>query len=99
MNIENVIAKTLVAKALERGWLVTVHDGEEVALRRSNDAAAIWGAMRSTDEDNLIFFAQDGETRLGWVWLIWGNGEDLISDYTDKPEIAALVKDVDPALS
>ncbi len=99
MNIENVIAKTLVRKALSRGWLITVHDGEEVALRRSGDFDAIWKAMQSTDEDNLIFFKADGETRIGWVWLIWGNGEDLISDHTAKAEIDELVAEVNGELS
>lgn len=90
--VENYIASSLIRRALARNWTVTVNDGEEFVLHKSHDEHAIWDAMRSTDEDYLIFY--DGEHRIGFVWLIWGNDEDLISDHTANPEIDTLVDEV-----
>lgn len=73
-------AATLVTHALEQGYAVSVHDGEEYVLRKSTDFAAIWQAMGSTDADTLQLY-RDGRSA-GWVLLIWCNGVDVISDYT-----------------
>lgn len=89
---ERALARTLVRKALARGYTVSVNDGEETVLMQSADERAIIAAMGSTDADTLIF-ALNGR-RLGWVWLIYGNGEDLISDHTDREEVNSLVNEV-----
>lgn len=83
------IAKALVRRALKMGCLITVHDGEEATLKTSQDEKAIFAAMNSTDSDTLIFF-RAGQ-RIGNVWLIWGNEDDLVSDWSDNAEIDAIV--------
>ena len=85
---EQRIAKALVRRALERGFLISVFDGEETVLSQSSNELEIFFSMNSTECDVLRFW-QDGE-RIGFVTLIWGNDEDLISDYSDRPEIEAL---------
>jgi hypothetical protein len=86
---ERKIAKALVRRALAAGYSITVHDGEEVALKTSQDEKAIFAAMNSTDSDTLIFFR--GGQRVGNVWLIWGNEDDVVSDWSDNAEIDAIV--------
>jgi hypothetical protein len=74
--------RKLVQTALAAGLHVSVHDGEEVTIRRSRDEAAIVGAMRTTDDDRLFFFTSDG-TRKGLVWLVYGNDPyDVIAEYS-----------------
>lgn len=55
-RIENRIAKAAIAGLLAAGYFVSVYDGEEVALRRSRDAKAIFSAMGATDEETLIAY-------------------------------------------
>lgn len=90
MNIEHRIAKTLINEALKRGWTLTVNDGEETVLWHSTDAKAIWRAMHSTEEEYLHFYDKD-QKRIGWVWLVYGNGEDLITDHVDNDAMRQLV--------
>jgi hypothetical protein len=87
---ERKIAKALVRRALKMGYSITVHDGEEVvALKTSQDEKAIFAAMNSTDSDTLIFFV--GDRRVGHAWLVYGNEDYLISDWSDNAEIDAIV--------
>lgn len=75
-------ADALIGALLAKGWTVSVHDGEEWALKRAKDHATIAGALASTDADELTIRGADGE-RIGWVWLIYGNGPgELIADCT-----------------
>ena len=79
------IARKIVADALEKGWTISVWDGEEWTVKRSSDSDRIIGALCSTDSDALRF--RDGDTIIGSVSLVWGNDEDVISDHTDCPEL------------
>lgn len=88
-EIEDQIIDELLDRALGRGWSVSVFDGEEFPLRRCYDKATIRAAMRSTDTDYLYFHGSAGEA-YGWVWLVYGNGEDLITDLTIGREVTAL---------
>ena len=89
-DIEMRICNRLVRNALAKGYLISVYDGEEFALKRSASYAAIKSAMFSTDSDQLVFRRADG-TKAGVVLLIYGNGEDVISDYSDNEETNTLV--------
>lgn len=89
-NIEHAIAKKIITEALNRGWKIDVNDGEETVLRNGTTLKDIWAVMHTTEEEYLHFKDAQGN-RLGWIWFIYGNGEDLISDHTDKPSICDLV--------
>jgi hypothetical protein len=86
---ERRIARQLVKDILTAGHTISVHDGEDFAIKRSADAAAILKELAQTGADNLIIRRTDGE-RVGFVSLVWGNDCDLISDHSDCPEIEAL---------
>lgn len=87
------IARKLVAKAIAQGYKVSVCDGEEYCLKRSVDIIEICKAMQSTDSDMLVFHTFAGDN-VGWVSLVWGNGEDVISDYGVNPIIEELVSNL-----
>ena len=87
---ERKIAKALVRRALAAGYSITVHDGEEATLKTSRDEKAIFAAMNSTDSDTLKFYK--GGLYIGWIWLVWGNEGDLISDWSENDEMVALAE-------
>lgn len=99
----DVIVAVLDAAAA-RGLLVAVHDGEEWAC---GPVAAPYGNARAvigaTGETRLRFrdpaALPDGHGkpgRVGDLWLVHGNGADVLSDWSDNPAMAALVA---PALT
>lgn len=81
---EKLIVGKLVTDLLAAGCMLTVNDGEEDVVVHSNDAAVIFAALSSTDEDWLVV-TMPGQ-KPAWVRLIWGNDVDVISDYVIRLE-------------
>lgn len=79
LGIEKSICECLVDTLLAAGFTITVNDGEEDVTHDSTDRAEIVAAMYSTDEDYLHVRK---ESIGGWFRLIYGNGPDVISDFT-----------------
>lgn len=88
IDIEQKICRKVIADALATGYSLSVHDGEDITVRRSSDAAEIFGALMTTDEDRLYFHLPDNETgQNGMVYFVYGNdGFDVICDYSIKLE-------------
>ena len=93
-RIEQRIARAAIAGLLAAGYFVSVYDGEEMALRRSRDAKAIFSAMGATDEETLIAYRPLPTTddaprweRVGSVLFVYGNdGWDVIADHATSLE-------------
>jgi hypothetical protein len=90
---ERKIVSSVIDSALARNYTISVYDGEEYSLKRSTDKSEILKALASTESDVLHFRTEHG-ARIGWVWLIYGNGEDIISDWSDNKETDELVKPI-----
>jgi hypothetical protein len=91
IDIEKRIYSRIVKDALSLGFNVSVHDGEEYALKHSTKYSDIMGAGFSTDADALVIY--DNDKRLGFVSLVYGNsGYDVISDYTATEEMESLLQ-------
>lgn len=86
---ERRIASDVIERTLARGYVISVFDGEAWCLSRSDDAAHIFAALASTGSDQLRIRTKDGAP-VGTIVLIWGNGEDLISDTSESDEIEAI---------
>jgi hypothetical protein len=80
-EIETAICTRLVDDIVAAGHTVSVNDGEAWAIKRSNDSDAILAAMFSTDSDMLLVRTAKGD-QLGRIALVYGNGTDVICDYT-----------------
>jgi hypothetical protein len=96
-KIERPIARRLVATCLEAGYVISVFDGEEFAIKKSDNKSEIHKAMFSTDCDVLHIWSaiqplDSKRKRIGTITLIYGNLEDVISDYSDNDIIDGLVK-------
>lgn len=92
---ETLIERAIIRTALEnifavRGdqddqpaYKVSVHDGEELVLRGSQDISEIMGAIMTTDEDALIVREALTGKLFGQIMLVYGNdGFDVISDHS-----------------
>lgn len=82
---EATAVKRLVRIVLERGYMVSINDGEEWTVNLSTDRNEILSALATTGEDILRLY-KDGE-RAGSLWLVYGNAEDgreLIADHSDN---------------
>lgn len=98
-QIEREIISTLVDDALQAGLLVSVFDGEEYALKLSADRAAILEVIGATDETTLRFRdparKADGSNlpeAVGAVFLVHGNGSDVLGDWSDNDRTNDLLK-------
>jgi len=88
-TVEQTLANKIISDALAAGYAISVIDGEEVTVKQSSDADTIRNAMATTEFDTLLFY-RDGKS-VGLVILIWGNGRDLISDYSDNAEVEVIL--------
>lgn len=96
---ERKAARKLVRAARAAGYLVSVWEGEDWAIRQSDKETAILQALGSTGQDRLDFIqpaanAADTPTRAGWALLIYGNdpdGSELVADCQDNEATRALV--------
>lgn len=83
---ERLAAALLVALVLAEGGTLSVNDGEEWTVRRSDDAETVLRALGTTESDTLKWRDADGRT-VGVFWLVWGNsGDELIADHTANDE-------------
>lgn len=89
-TIELPIARRIIKNGLKAGYTISVYDGEVWTVKKSTNAREIHAALASTDSDTVRFRTADG-VPVGSVLFIWGNGEEVVSDCTDKPEIDALI--------
>lgn len=94
---ERKIISRLLDDAASAGFIVSVFDGEEWALTASSDFPAVAALVGATDETTLRFrdpeiMNERGKPALvGFVYLVHGNGCDVISDYSDTPALSALL--------
>lgn len=91
--IEKEIVLTILEGAMHLGYSVTVCDGAENVLENSTSKKEIFAAMFSTGTDSL-FFDQNGE-QVGWIFLVYGNRECIVSDYADNGAMSGLLKNAD----
>ena len=90
-SIERRIVGNLVKIGLDRGYDISLNDGEEWTVKNSKVFDEIMSAIMTTDEDLLLFRGLAGE-RIGTVFLVYGNdGWDVIADHTANDAIDILV--------
>ena len=81
MTREEQIVKHLIQQAFLSANSVHVLDPEGILYRGSNAATALTNA-KDVEICELVFF-KDGK-RMGMFDIIWGNGDDIISDCSDN---------------
>lgn len=80
--------KNLVEYALAQGLVVSVHDGEEWALKKSKDAKDIFDAIESVEEASIIIRDADpfiiAYTARALVSAFGVGPEETVIDHTDN---------------
>ena len=81
----------IVARALDKGYLLTVYDGEELPVMHSDDAEEVMDNLGHCDEE-WLHVENDARQKIGVIFLVYGNDPDeVVCDCTDKPEILEIV--------
>lgn len=99
---ERAIISAVLDAALSRGLRVSVCDGEEWQLTGSDSLPAISSCVGLTDATTLRFRdpsrfdARGKPAAVGSVFLVHGNGRDVMADWSDNSGMAALLA---PALA
>lgn len=88
--IERIIIQEILGAADARFHSISVFDGEEWALKKSRDYMDVKRFIGATDQTTLRFRDSEGQV-IGSVLLVHGNEWDVISDYTDSSDMAALL--------
>jgi hypothetical protein len=92
IQAEKTAAMRVIGRALAKGYLISVCDGEEYTVKRSTNRNAIRAALCSTDADTILVRKSDGE-KVGVIWLVWGNSpEEVVADHTDNEAIREIVE-------
>jgi hypothetical protein len=90
-QVEKDIALKVIEDAIHAGYSITVmNEADEITISKSTSVEKVFAELGSTGSD-ILRFHRDGK-KVGWVWLIYGNGAKVISDYADKPEIETLLQ-------
>jgi hypothetical protein len=96
-NGEIKMARKFVKRLLADGLILSVYDGEEWAVKKSNDFSAIWDALGNTDSDTIVARENtEAATLVGKFYLVWGNdpaGSELVADHSDNGYCNAIWKD------
>lgn len=79
-EIERQIIVLLVSDILAENCSIAIDNGCDDETAPTADAAAVFNAMSKTDRDDIWVF-YSGE-RVGGIRLIYGNGCDVVSDYS-----------------
>lgn len=88
--VERVIIQEILGAADARFLSISLWDGEEWAVKAARDFAKVKAVIGATEESLLRFRNADGED-VGTVQLFHGNEADLIGDWTDTPEMNAML--------
>lgn len=91
--VEAAIAKKLVGVILDRGFKISIWEGERWTILLSQDEKAILEALASTGDD-MLMVSTPKNGLLGYIFLVYGNGEDLISDHSVNDVIDEIVNTV-----
>lgn len=94
---EASLIKRVAERALGFGWYVTVNDGEENVVVRSNVLDDVFAAVGHTDETYFRLWHDgshiegEGWSKVGFVWFVHGNQEDVVADHSDNERIEELM--------
>lgn len=90
---ERKAAIALVDRALEAGLAISVDNGGEgFEIFKSREREAILATLGQTGDD--VITLHDGDARLGFVRLVYGNdpdGSELFADWTSTARVEAIV--------
>ncbi|MCG7629041.1 hypothetical protein MHM88_14615 [Epibacterium sp. MM17-32] len=94
---EAEIINALITACLKRGFMISVFDGEEWAVKKSTKRAEIQKEVAATDETTFRVRDAEGEY-VGFFWLIHGNRAHVVSDHTANEICEAIWEEIEPVI-
>lgn len=89
--IEQEVTQKLLASIFSKvGRSAKTNDGADGWSALLFSPAEVFPLLASTGQDWIAIF--EGGKRIGSVLLIWGNDEDLISDWSDNEATNAIIE-------
>lgn len=83
----------LIKKALAKEYVISVHDGEEWAVKKSSSYQDIKEAIESVEVAELRIRSKDDEYIIGWAQIIPDLEPDCtVADYTANELMEDLVE-------
>lgn len=82
LAVEAKIIRRMLRTAKKNGWNFSVYEGEDLAIGINQDVEATIKACGSTGQDWIRFYDAEGK-KLGYVWVIYNNGNDGLDLITD----------------
>ncbi len=84
---ERPVITALLTKLIEAGKVITVDDGEEDVVEKTNKIPEIRPELAGTGEDRIYYCDPNDEKYDGYFYLIYNNGSEgdpmvVIADYT-----------------
>ena len=89
--IEYTILKTLIEELAVRSWALCSYHPQFDTIIELQRFDEFWKAYREIDAHGVLLFEDEDGGRLG-VFVVQGNGEDVISDYAVNPDFDEAVK-------
>lgn len=80
-DVEKRIVGKLVRDLIAASYVITVYDGQDDVVVGCVDEERIYKALASTDSDVLRVSKRNSGRGGSFVYLVWGNDRDIISDY------------------
>ena len=90
--LQDQIITALIAAIFAGGYSITLNDGDDDVLHHSFDADRIRSNMNSTEMD--LFKVYQGDNYIGFIQLIPGNGDDIVSNHSGNEIITNIVDTV-----
>lgn len=88
---ERYVVRQIVNRALDKGYLLSVYDGEEFPVLHSDDADEVMAELGHCGEEWLYVENADLK-KIGTIFLVYGNDADeVVCDCTDSVEILEIV--------
>lgn len=93
--IERSIVRHAIATLLTAGYALSLNDdafgSADFAVVKATTFDPLWKAAFETDDMALVAYAPDGH-RVGFVAFIYGNGIDVIHDYSSSQQMDLALK-------
>jgi hypothetical protein len=81
---ERAIAALIVSELIAAGYVLSINNGEDWPVKRSGTASLVCAALAQTEADTLVARDAITDEPAGWVALVWGNGNALLSDWSSR---------------
>lgn len=89
-RIESLMVRVVVRKLIATGYEIEVDNNagegeDDIRCSYSKNYQKVVASLSTTDEE-ILWTRKSRSAEGGWVKIIYGNGEDCISDYTTNLE-------------